>query len=333
MTVYTEISDTAVAAFCDRYDIGAFVGCQGIAEGITNSNYLLDTARGRFILTLYEHEGDGEALPFMLTLQKHLHEKGVACSQPVADKNGSYLGEMAGKPATIVTFIEGAWPRKIQSAHCAQLGDALANMHLAGRNFERRRANEFGFETWKNFYAECEKHPAGIDETLRRIIGDEIEFLQNRWPRGLPVGAIHGDLFPDNTLFDGAKINGIIDFAYACTDSLAYDLMIAANAWTMDREGNADREKILSLFKSYQAVRPLEPAELENLSVLGRGAALRFILLRLDLQQRHPEVARRNGKDPFEYVAKLSFHQSNDLRSFLTGENNGRAARLELKNL
>lgn len=313
MAVYTKISESALDQLCNSYDIGKVVSCAGIAQGVTNSNFLLTTGRGRYILTIYENDGDRQALPFVLALQKYLSEKGIPCPQPVTDKNDNALAEIAGKPATIATFLKGASPENLQKQHCAALGDLLARMHVAGRDFKTVRPQPFGLSQWKNQYATCAKHPAGVPEKLVKIIEEELAFLDKRWPHGLPAGAIHGDLFPDNVLFEGATATGLIDFAYACTDSMAYDLMIAVNAWCLGSAGKIDHEKTAALFKSYQAVRPLEAAEMQNLSILGRGAALRFILLRLDLQQQHPGVALSNNKDPFEYAAKLAFHQNNDL--------------------
>lgn len=310
MAVYTEIADDDVQAFAKQYDIGRVVACKGIAEGIENSNFLLVTEQGPFILTLYERRVKAEDLPFFLALMEHLAARGIPCPVPVRGRDGRALRTLAGRCAAIVTFLRGMWPRRPQAAHCQALGDALARLHLAGRDFTMSRSNDLSVTGWRCLY-ELLSHKAGaLGPDLATELTDELTTLERRWPQGLPQGVIHADLFPDNVFFQGDDLSGLIDFYFACTDFLVYDLAICINAWCFEADGSFNVTKARRLIAGYQGVRPLAHDELEALPLLVRGAAMRFLLTRLYDWLNTPKNALVTPKNPMEYLQKLRFHRA-----------------------
>jgi homoserine kinase type II len=310
MAVYTEVSDEELAEFVGQYDIGAPVSFKGIAEGVENSNYILQTAQGSFILTLYEKRVARDDLPFFLGLMEHLAKSGIACPTPIKGRDGKALRELAGRPAAIVTFLSGMWPRRIAPHHCAELGAALARLHLAGRSFPMSRKNDLSVAGWRPLFAACADRTHEIRADLALEISSELDLLEKSWPSDLPKGVIHADLFPDNVFFLGDKLSGLIDFYFACTDFFAYDLAICLNAWCFEKDRSFNVTKARNLLTSYRKLRPFSKEELAALPVLARGAALRFLLTRLYDWLHHPEGAMVSRKDPLEYRDKLRFHQS-----------------------
>src|SRR5690348_8052041 len=224
MAVYTEVGDEELSAFVALYDIGAVLSCKGIAEGVENSNYLLTTEAGNFILTLYEKRVARDDLPFFIALMDHLAHHGVACPTPVRGRDGEALRELCGRPAAIVTFLNGMWPRRIEPFHCAELGGALAGLHRAGEWFGMTRPNDLSVAGWRHLYDACHERAGELQPGLAAELGNELAFLEAAWPRDLPTGVIHADLFPDNVFFRDRALTGLIDFYFACTDFLAYDL-------------------------------------------------------------------------------------------------------------
>ena len=309
MAVYTEIGDDELRAFTQLYDIGEVLSCKGIAEGVENSNFLLTTARGNFILTLYEKRVAPRDLPFFIGLMDHLAHQGVACPTPVRARDGEALRELCGRPAAIVTFLNGMWPRRIDPAHCAGLGAALARLHLAGASFPMRRPNDLSVAGWRRLYQSCTERAGELHDGLADELAEELAFLAAGWPRDLPTGVIHADLFPDNVFFRGHELSGLIDFYFACTDFLAYDIAICLNAWCFEPDLSFNVTKARLLVGQYRAVRPLGAAELAALPLLARGSALRFLLTRLYDWLNHPPGAFVQPKDPLEYRRKLAFHQ------------------------
>ena len=309
MAVYTEVSDEELAAFLSEYDIGEVVSAKGIAEGVENSNYVLQTERGSYILTLYERRVRPGDLPFFLGLMDHLAAQGFPCPTPIHDRNGNALNRLAGKPAAIVSFLNGVWPRRIRPAHTAQLGEAMARMHIAGGTFPGRRANDLGLAQWRPLYEEVSDRCDTVAEGLADLITDELDALETHWPLSLPTGVIHADLFPDNVFFIGDSFSGVIDYYFACTDAYAYELAICLNAWCFEPDTSFNITKARGMFAGYQKLRRLDAAELTALTWLARGAAMRFLLTRLYDWFNHPEGAQVTRKDPREYLAKLRFHQ------------------------
>ena len=312
MAVYTEVTDEEVAAFVADYDIGDVIACKGIAEGVENSNYLLVTTTGRFILTLYERRVALADLPFFLTLMEHLSSHGIPCPLPLAARNGVALRRLAGRPAAIITFLEGMWPRRVQPFHCAELGRALAGMHLAGAGFAMTRANALSVAGWRPLFAACDGRADSVRPGLASALEAELDYLESSWPDGLPRGVIHADLFPDNVFFRDTRLSGLIDFYFACTDLLAYDIAVCLNAWCFERDGAFNVTKARALLAAYQSVRTVSAAELAALPTLARGAAIRFLLTRLYDWLNVPDGALVRPKDPLEYWQKLRFHRQVD---------------------
>jgi len=310
MAVYTDVSDDDLRAFAALYDIGEVLSCKGIAEGVENSNFLVTTERGNFILTLYEKRVAPRDLPFFIALMEHLARHGVACPTPVPGRDGIALRELCGRPAAIVTFLAGMWPRRIMPFHCAALGRALAQLHRAGASFRMTRANDLAVAGWRNLFESCRTRAAQAQPGLAEELAAELVLLETVWPRDLPMGVIHADLFPDNVFFRDHELSGLIDFYFACTDFLAYDLAICLNAWCFEADDSFNVTKARLLLDGYRRERPLAPRELAALPVLARGSALRFLLTRLFDWLNPPAGALVRPKDPLEYLRKLRFHRS-----------------------
>jgi len=310
MAVYTDVSDDDLRAFAALYDIGEVLSCKGIAEGVENSNFLVTTERGNFILTLYEKRVAPRDLPFFIALMDHLARHGVACPTPVPGRDGIALRELCGRPAAIVTFLAGMWPRRILPFHCAALGRALAELHRAGASFRMTRANDLAVAGWRSLFESCRTRAAEAQPGLAEELAAELVLLETLWPRDLPMGVIHADLFPDNVFFRDHELSGLIDFYFACTDFLAYDLAICLNAWCFEADGSFNVTKARLLLDGYRRERPLGPGELAALPVLARGSALRFLLTRLFDWLNPPAGALVRPKDPLEYLRKLRFHRA-----------------------
>jgi homoserine kinase type II len=310
MAVYTDVAAEELAEFLGHYDIGELLSYKGIAEGVENSNFLLHTTAGSFFLTLYERRVAKADLPFFLGLMAHLAGHGISCPQPVKTRSGETLGTLAERPAAIIDFLEGVWPRKPNAAHCAAVGQALAKLHLAGRDFPMTRANALSVSGWRPLFDQAAARADTLQHGLRALLGTELDHLEKSWPKHLPNGVIHADLFPDNVLFLGEKLSGLIDFYFACNDILAYDVAICLNAWCFETDHSFNVTKARAFLGAYGRERKLSDAEQDALPLLARGAALRFLLTRLVDFLNVPEGALVRPKDPLEYVRKLRFQQS-----------------------
>ena len=309
MAVYTRVDREQARAFLESYDLGELLVLEGICQGVENSNYLVVTARGRFILTIYEKRVAREDLPFFLGLMDHLAARGVPCPVPIHGRDGRALRELAGKPAALVSFLEGRSPARIHPEHCRALGAALARLHLAGRDFPMHRDNALGRASWRPLFESCRARADEVERGLEGELDRELRDLARCWPQGLPEGIIHADLFPDNVFFDDYRVSGLIDFYFACNDLFAYDLAICMNAWCFERSSEFNITKARALLRGYRSERPLTPAEIEALPVLARGAAVRFLLTRLYDWLNPAPGALVRPKDPMEYVKKLRFHR------------------------
>jgi homoserine kinase type II len=310
MAVYTDVSADDLTPFLKSYDIGEVLSYKGIAEGVENSNFLLHTTGGYFILTLYEKRVAEADLPFFLALMEHLAARGITCPQPVRNRKGIVLGRLAGRPAAIVTFLDGMWIRRPAASHCAAVGEALARLHLAGADFPATRANALGMENWRPLFEQARPRGDSVKEGLCDDIARELDTLEKSWPHALPQGVIHADLFPDNVFFLADKLSGLIDFYFACTDTLAYDVAICLNAWCFESDHSYNVTKGRALLNAYAKVRKLSDEERACLPVLARGAATRFLLTRLVDWLAVPDGALVKPKDPLEYHRKLRFHRS-----------------------
>jgi len=291
------------------YDLGRLLAFKGIAEGVENSNFFLHTESGSFILTLYEKRVAAADLPFFLDLMEHLAEHGLNCPLPVKTKAGDLLGKLAGKPAAIVTFLDGVSSRRPSATQCAALGEALARLHRAGADFSGRRENALSLSAWPVLYDQAKDGAERVQLGLVALVSEELAYLEAHWPRDLPQGVIHADLFPDNVLFLGERVPGVIDFYFACNDALSYDLAICLNAWCFEPDMAFNITKGMALINAYETIRRLTDAEIATLPVLARGSALRFALTRLVDWLNVPPGALVKPKDPLDYVKRLRFHQ------------------------
>lgn len=308
MAVYTEVTDEALAAFLTDYDLGTAIAFRGIAEGVENSNYQLRTTAGDYILTLYEKRVDPAELPYFLGLMEHLALQGIDCPLPVQGRDGESLRQLAGRPACITTFLPGVWPRRVRPEHCAPLGDALAQLHSAGAGYTPQRPNALGPAGWRPLLDRCLPRADQVQPGLGAELGRALDQILSHWPADLPTGHIHADLFPDNVFFLQGKVSGLIDFYFAATDLLAYDLAVCLNAWCFEPDYQFNVTKARALLRAYGAIRPLSAEELAALPVLCQGAAIRFLLTRLYDWVNTPEGALVTRKDPIEYLRRLRFH-------------------------
>jgi homoserine kinase type II len=311
VAVYTDVAAEDLAAFLAGYQLGELLAYKGIAEGVENSNFLLHTDRGYFILTLYEKRVAPDDLPFFLALMEHLAARGLNCPQPVKNRDAQVLGRLAGRPAAIVTFLDGMWIRRPSPGHCGAVGEALAQLHLAGADFPLRRVNALSIAGWRPLCRAAQaKNADRVQPGLADALAAELAQLEKAWPRDLPQGVIHADLFPDNVFFLHDRLSGLIDFYFACTDTLAYDLAICLNAWCFETDHSYNVTKGRALLQGYAGKRPLSGDEQRQLPLLCRGAALRFLLTRLVDWLDVPAGALVRPKDPMEYFRKLRFHQT-----------------------
>jgi homoserine kinase type II len=310
MAVYTDVAAEDLAEFLRGYDIGELLSYKGIAEGVENSNFLMHTSKGAFILTLYEKRVAADDLPYFLSLMAHLAERGVRCPQPARNRKGDVYSTLADRPAAIINFLEGVWPRRPNAAHCSGVGEALAKMHLAGRDFPLVRKNPLSVAGWRPLFDLAAARADSVQAGLRDFIARELDHLQARWPSDLPLGVIHADLFPDNVFFLGDHLSGLIDFPFSCNDILAYDVAICLNAWCFEPDHSFNVTKARALLSAYGRERKLSDAEQDALPLLARGAALRFLLTRLVDFLNVPLGALVKPKDPLDYVRKLRFQQS-----------------------
>jgi homoserine kinase type II len=309
MAVYTDVSEGDLAAFLGEYDIGDLLSYKGIAEGSENSNFLLHTSGGTYILTLYEKRVEAADLPFFLGLMQHLAERGINCPLPVVRRDGQLIGRLAGRPAAIITFLEGVWMRRPNANHCREVGRALASLHIAGGDFPLARPNALSVPGWRKLWETSRDRADEVEPGLAKEVDADFVEIDRNWPSDLPSGVIHADLFPDNVFFIGEELSGLIDFYFACNDLYAYDLATCLNAWCFEKDHAFNLTKGTALLAGYQSVRPLEPAEKAALPLLARGSALRFMLTRLYDWLTIPDGALVQKRDPHEYIRRLRFQR------------------------
>jgi len=309
MAVYTDVSFEDLEKLLTGYDVGSPRSFKGIAEGVENSNFHLQTDRGGYILTLYEKRVSTSDLPFFLGLMEHLASRGIACPLPVRNKKGENWIELNGKPAALLTFLDGVSLRKPEVLHCTLAGEALAKLHAAGADFGLMRANALSVTGWEKLAAQTSDRADTVQPRLSEMIRATLNELSD-WPRDLPAGVIHADLFPDNVLFMDRRISGLIDFYFACNDALAYDIAVMLNAWCFEQDGSFNITKGKGLLSAYCQQRELTQVEIAALPILARGAALRFLLTRLYDWLNPDPAALVRPKDPRDYVKRLRFHRN-----------------------
>jgi homoserine kinase type II len=317
VAVYTDITDAELETLLAGYDLGRALSCKGVAEGIENSNFILETERGRFVLTIYERRVREDELPYFIALMQALAAHGFPCPTPVPDRSGQALTRVRGKPSALCTFLNGLSVRRPTVTHCQEAGIGLARLHAAGAGFAGRRANALGLAAWAPLFEGRQDAAARLEPGLDRRIATDLDVLAAGWPADLPTGPIHADFFPDNVFFDEAKFAGAIDFYFACDDALAYDLAICLNAWCFDPEHRFSPTHGRALIAGYERERPLTPAEREALPMLARGAAIRFFLTRLVDWERGADGALVTPKNPMDYARRLDFHRTDGLKAIL----------------
>ena len=310
MAVYTTVDDSALNEFLIAYDIGEILSFAGIVEGVENSNYLLRTTKAHFILTLYEKRVDTVDLPFFIELMTHLSATGMNCPVPVAARDGQVLHQLAGRTCAIFSFLDGTFSRFPNLLKCRALGASLAELHIKSQGVSRHRAIALGPASWTPLL-----HSIGADadilaKGMHDTITARLQQILMDWPTDLPHGIIHADLFPNNVLFVGDKLTGLIDFYFACEDILAYDIGICLNSWCFEADGSFNMTKSNALIQGYESVRHLSTAEKQAIPVLAAGSAMRFFLTRLYDWIHTPKDAFVSPKDPMEYWTILRFHQS-----------------------
>jgi homoserine kinase type II len=308
MAVYTDVSFEDLEAVLADYAVGTPLSFKGIAEGVENSNFYLRTTDGAFILTLYEKRVREADLPFFLGLMEHLASRGIACPLPVRRKDGNLFASVNGRPAALLTYLDGLSLRQPTVSHCAAAGAALAALHDAGRDLPLTRENALSLKGWRDLVAATADRADTVQAGMRALIESALPDLEQHWPASLPAGVIHADLFPDNVLFMDGQVSGLIDFYFACNDTFAYDLAVLLNAWCFEQDGAFNITKGKALLGAYHRHRVLSDAEIAALPVLSRGAALRFLLTRLYDLLNHDPMALVRPKDPREFAKRLRFH-------------------------
>lgn len=309
MAVYTQVSEAELQSFLSRYEIGDLVAKTAIAEGVENTNYKIETTTGAFILTLFEKRTDERDLPFFMALTDHLSQKNLPVPAPIVQKSGTFFSPLHDRPAVIIEYLPGKPEMDPQPLHCEQAGQVLAEMHLGVKELPLFRTNALSFAGWAKLFEACEERADECAPGLGASIKTTLDQISKEWPKDLPRGIVHTDMFPDNVLFDQNAISGVIDFYFAATDIFAFDLAVTVNAWCFSDDGTFKADNALALMESYQNIRPLSRAERDAFALLLQGSALRFLLTRL-YDWLHPvDGAIVTVKDPLEFFDILMFHR------------------------
>ncbi len=322
MAVYTKLSINEISDITKNYILGDLETFQGIEEGIENTNYLLITSKGKYILTIFEKRVNEIDIPFFVNVMKYLYKNQFFCPNPIKDINGNLINEINKKKYIIVSFIEGKGKINPTVKDCLSLGITLADMHNKTKSFRKIRNNSLSVDGWKLLFKKSCKDISKVeinklDKLLLFDMEDRLNFCHGNWPENLPKGFIHGDIFPDNVFFKNDKICGIIDFYFSCTDFLIYEIAIALNAWCFDNDKKFNLKKAQSLVKGYNSKKKISKRELKAISILSQGAALRFLLTRLYDWFNTPDEAILNKKNPLEYLNKLRFFRDNNFENEL----------------
>jgi homoserine kinase type II len=317
VAIYTHLTAEGLAGLIAEYDVGELVSAKGIAEGVSNSNWLVETTAGRFILTMYERRIDTNDLPFFLGLLDHLAGKGSPVPRTIHDRAGAAYRSIDGKAVALIEFLPGVSIDRPRPRQARAVGGALAGIHLAAADYPAQRANAMGLASWRAMLEDCGEEGLGsIDPALPALVRGELEYLEAHWPRSLPHSVIHADLFPDNVLMLGDRVSGLIDFYFACTDITAYDLAVTHAAWCFGQNGAFRPEIAAALMEGYERARPLSAEERAALPVLARGAAMRFLSSRAYDWLHTPADALVTRKDPMAFARRLQFYAENGPDTF-----------------
>jgi homoserine kinase type II len=310
MAVYTKLEHQEVRQFLEQYNINNFKDYKGITEGVENTNYLIKTLEQDYILTIYEKRVDENDLPFFIKLLSYLSENKFPCPKPIANKNNEKINRIKNKNAALVTFLNGQSKNKITSEECFEIGKITAQLHEITKKFDINRKNNLSIENWESIFEKTIKQKIDLDESIIKKTKNYLNFLKDKWPKNLPQGIIHADLFPDNIFFTNNKVSGIIDFYFACNDFFAYEIAICINSLCFDNNSTFNMTKAKNLIDGYTSIRTLSEDEKKYLPILSMGAAMRFFLTRLYDFYHTDNKADVKIKDPFEYLKKIEFHST-----------------------
>lgn len=305
MAVYTQLSEIEIIELLKNYKLGIYISYKGIKDGIENTNYLITTSKGKFILTIFENRVKNSNLPFFLKLMNHSKKFGIKCPEPIKDKKGKLINSIKLKKFSIFSFLEGNSKKRWSSEVCFKIGKTLANFHKVNKSLNSKIKNDFSINYWEKLFLLLKKNkPNDV-----KFIKNELTYIKNNWPKNLPSGIIHADLFPDNVFFEKKSISGILDFYFACYDFFIYDIAIVINAWCFN-DGVFQKKKYHNLVSGYESIRKLKEIEIDSFNVILRGASLRFFLTRTIDAKNKKENTLVKKKDPKEYFKILKFHIS-----------------------
>jgi len=313
MAVYTKLSADELKDFFSKYDLGKLINHKEIKEGIENTNYFTQTENGKFILTLYEKRVDEKDLPFFISLMKNLFDKNFPCPNPIINKNGNYISEIKNKKAAVISFLNGTAKKILSPNECYQVGIYTAKLHSITKDLTGKRKNKLSVNSWREIYNKIRNDCSKIHKNLPKIIEKNLNEIENNWPKNIPSGIIHADLFPDNIFFNGNKLSGIIDYYFSCYDYYAFEIAICLNALCFEGQNqnlSFNVTKAKKFIDGYSSIRALTEEEKKSLKVLCQGAATRFLLTRVFDYLNLTEGAIVKIKDPVEYLKRLEFHDN-----------------------
>ena len=313
MAIYTKLSENNLKEFFLKYNLGKLLNYKGIQEGIENTNYFIQTDKGKFILTVYEKRVEEKDLPFFMGLMKNLFDANFPSPEPIINKNGNYITEISGKKAAVVSFLDGSAKKNLNPNDCHKVGIQAAKLHLITKNLIGKRENKLSVNSWRKIYKKVQKDCSRIHLNLTQIIEKNLDEIENNWPKNIPSGIIHADLFPDNIFFKDDKLTGIIDFYFSCYDFYVFEIAICLNALCF--EGQKENlsfnvTKAKKFIDGYSSIKKLTEEEKKSLKILCQGAAMRFLLTRVFDYLNLTDGALVKIKDPIEYLKRLEFHNS-----------------------
>jgi len=311
MGVFTHISKENLNTFLKDYNLKEVQSFEGINEGIQNTNYIIKIDTKDFILTIYENINRIDDLDFFLSLMNYLSSKGIKCPIPIENSKSNYVGEIKSKPAALLTFLDGKSTLNIKKDHTFEVGKVLAEMHLYTKDFPLEKINDLSVDGWEKLLIKNKYKIDKFEKNLYKKIEDKIFIIRKKWPKDLPSGVIHADLFPDNVLFRNGKVSGLIDFYFSCTDYFTYDLCICINAWCFNYKNEFQIDLFQNLLKGYQSIRKLEEEEINAIPLLCHASSLRFLLTRIDNWKNKNDLDIVNYQDPMEFLKRLEFHELN----------------------
>ena len=320
MAVYTKISKNNLISIDQKFNLGKIISFRGIKKGIENTNYLIRTKNNKYILTIFEKRVQKKDLPFFMSLMDKLNNHKINCPKPQKSKKGNYLVNIKNKPASIVSFVEGKEKNKLKIKDCYEIGKNIAKFHRASKKIKLYRKNSLSLKEWPKLLNKIGNKSKIISPNLNSLMRNTFTKIRNKWPKNLPYGIIHADLFIDNIFFKKNKFHGYIDFYFACNDFLMYEIAICINALCFEKKNNKfifNKKKSTNLIRGYSKIRRFSDKEKKSLNILCRGAALRYLLTRTYDYLNTPKSAVIKIKNPREYIQKLKVHnQFNNFKNY-----------------